>query len=439
MHIDKTTLQDLSIFHKEEEQSIFYKLNFTQTNGGKEYLRAIMAEPLFHPIDVIDAQKTIFFLTKKVASLPQTITNGTIMVLESFFDTVVNNYPKSPNFINGFAYKVFNSPDYAITKYSVQHFIGFIQDLKTISTILTSEDASTRIEKWVEQIKTLLQKDIFDTIVKIPKSKKLTATENIRIALYLKHHFKNEALKLIDIYHQLDAYSSLAKACNNYSLQFPLLVFSENPRFKTEGLYHLLLKEPVSYDIELREEKNFMFLTGANMAGKSTFIKAVGIAAYLAHIGMAVPAKSMQLTLFDGLLTNIQIEDNILKGESFFFNEVQRIKRNIDKIMNGKRWLVLIDELFKGTNVQDAMKCSTTVIEGLLKAENVLYILSTHLYEIAETLTHYPNIDFRYFETAVVDEQLSFNYQLIKGVSNDRLGYLILKREGVVDMLKQIN
>jgi DNA mismatch repair protein MutS len=62
------------------------------------------------------------------------------------------------------------------------------------------------------------------------------------------------------------------------------------------------------------------------MAGKSTFIKAVGVSAYLAHLGMGVPAKEMELSLLDGLLSNIQVVDNIIKGESFFFNEVQRIK-----------------------------------------------------------------------------------------------------------------
>lgn len=89
------------------------------------------------------------------------------------------------------------------------------------------------------------------------------------------------------------------------------------------------------------------------MAGKSTLIKAVGSAVFLAHIGMGVPATKMKLTLFDGLLSNINVVDNIAKGESFFFNEVQRIKNTIEKINNGKKWLVLIDELFKGTNVQD--------------------------------------------------------------------------------------
>src|SRR5574343_1177239 len=186
----------------------------------------------------------------------------------------------------------------------------------------------------------------------------------------------------------------------------------------------------------MSKESNFIFLTGANMAGKSTFIKAVGCAVFMAHLGMGVPATGMTLSVFDGLLSNINVVDNIAKGESYFFNEVQRIRNTILKINDGRKWLVLIDELFKGTNVQDAMKCSLTVIKGLIKIKNSLFILSTHLYEIGEELKPYPNICFRYFETSVSDEQLSFSYQLKDGISNDRLGYVILKREKVVELLE---
>ena len=146
----------------------------------------------------------------------------------------------------------------------------------------------------------------------------------------------------------------------------------------------------------------------------------------------------MKLTIFDGILSNINVVDNISKGESYFFNEVQRIKNTIIKINDNRKWLVLIDELFKGTNVQDAMKCSSTVIKGLIKINNSLFILSTHLYEIGEELKSYPNISFKYFETSVKDDQLEFSYQLKDGISNDRLGYLILKREKVVEMLEKL-
>ena len=200
----------------------------------------------------------------------------------------------------------------------------------------------------------------------------------------------------------------------------------------------MLLPSPVPYDIEMNIDSNFIFLTGANMAGKSTFIKAVGSAVFLAHLGMGVPAKEMHLTVFDGLLSNINVVDNIIKGESYFFNEVQRIKNTILKINDGRKWLVLIDELFKGTNVQDAMKCSSTVVKGLIKITSSLFILSTHLYEIGEELKAYPNISFKYFETTVLEDQLEFSYQLKDGISNDRIGYVILKREKVVEMLEKL-
>src|SRR5438045_5041843 len=136
----------------------------------------------------------------------------------------------------------------------------------------------------------------------------------------------------MDIYGRLDAWHSMARAMKNFDLHFPELIEREQPFIYAKGLYHILLPQPVAYDIEMNPEQNFLFLTGANMAGKSTLIKSVGSAVFLAHIGMGVPAQEMKLTLFDGLLSNINVVDNIAKGDSFFFNEVQRVKNKIKNI-----------------------------------------------------------------------------------------------------------
>jgi DNA mismatch repair ATPase MutS len=84
------------------------------------------------------------------------------------------------------------------------------------------------------------------------------------------------------------------------------------------------------------------------------------------------------------------------------------------------------------------MKCSTVVIEGLQNLSNSLFIISTHLYEISDGLKKFNNIQFGYFETEVRQKELLFHYQLKEGVSQDRLGYLILAREGVVDLLNNM-
>lgn len=435
MQVDKITQNDLSIFHVEEDQSIFHQLNFTQTNGGREYLRYLLSNPLPTVEAIADTQQTIQHLLSMEAQWPVSPTNGTIMVLEKYYETAVEQYPSTPEYVNSRWYKFWHKDDYSFTLFSVQHTLDFVQGMQTIAENISTNNQHTPLKKIAKQLIFLLDKPVIQEMA-LKNKNDLTAIEVLTYANFIRHRFKQSALELMHIYHQLDAYMSLAKAGKKYDFCFPEIVDQVQPFVEIKGLFHFLLSHPVDYSITLQENENFLFLTGANMAGKSTFIKASGIAVYLAHIGMGVPAKSMQLSYFDGLLSNIQVMDNIAKGESFFFNEVQRIKNTINRISDGKKWLILIDELFKGTNQQDAVKCSTTVIEGLRKMNNALFILSTHLYEIGEPLKKYSNIQFRYFETSVVNDQLSFSYQLKEGISNDRLGYLILKREGVVDLLE---
>ncbi len=439
MQVDKTTLADLSIFHSEEEQSVFHHLNHTQTNGGREYLRYLLGNPLHSVEEILDTQQTIrqFITIAEADQWPITVSNGTIMVMERFYETQVNNFPTHPNTVNSLFYKLLNGPDYSLLRYTVEHAIDFTRGLQRIVEILQEQTLSKQLAAWTARMAMLLIKPVVQEMI-LEDKKNLAPEQVLKYGGFIRFHFKNQCFELIDIYSRLDAYLSIAIATKKNDYSFPEIKSSSEPYIKARGLHHMLLETPVSYDIELSVDKNFLFLTGANMAGKSTFIKAVGVSVYLAHLGMGVPAKEMQLSFFDGLLSNIQVVDNIIKGESFFFNEVQRIKSTIEKISDGKNWLILIDELFKGTNQQDAVKCSTTVIEGLRKMKNALFVLSTHLYEIGDDLRKYNNIQFHYFETSVKDDQLLFSYQLKEGISNDRLGYLILRKEGVVDLLEKL-
>lgn len=438
MHADNTTLNDLSIFAHEEEQSVFHYLNFTRTIGGKDSLKHLMGKPLQTLKEIMDTQELLRRIISIQHQWPQTISNGTIMVIEKFYETPIESIPDRPTNINSFFYKIFNSQDFSLVKYSVNHFSDFAKGLNEIVRLLSQQQNPAMLQTIIDHIKHLLNKPLVQLIIKRSNTQKLTDKEAQKYGYFIRHAYKNAAIELIDIYSRLDAYYSMAAACEKYNFTFPQFVETGTPELTATQLFHPLLPTPVSYNISLEQQQNFLFLTGANMAGKSTFIKAVGVAIFLAHIGMGVPAQKMQLSMFDGLLSNIQVEDNIVKGESYFFNEVQRIHKTLVKISDGKKWLILIDELFKGTNVQDAMKCSTTVIEGLRKMNTALFILSTHLYEIGDGLKQYPNIQFRYFETEVKDDQLLFSYQLKEGISNDRLGYLILKKEGVVDMLEKL-
>jgi DNA mismatch repair protein MutS len=438
MQIDKITFNDIAIFHAEEEFSIFHKLNFTRTQGGKEWLRRFFNDPHGDLKKITGTQTIIQTIMDHLDEWPAEITNGTIIMVEKFLDYNLDPVPESLNPFNSLSYKLLHTSDFSMVKYSVRHFADFFRGLKKLSHLLSSAELPGGLQFYVDRINNLLIAEPLRRLAETKADAKLSRQELLYYARHLRNEYKAAALDAVDIFSRLDAWYSMAVAVKKFDLHFPKFVESNKPYIKGEGLYHILLQQPVAYDLVMDPSHNFLFLTGANMAGKSTLIKAVGSSVFLAHMGMGVPARRMELSIFDGLLSNINVADNIAKGESYFFNEVQRIKNTINKINDGKKWLVLIDELFKGTNVQDAMKCSLVVIKGLVKMKNSLFILSTHLYEIGEELKQHPNISFRYFETEVANDQLRFSYQLKEGVSNDRIGYVILKREKVVELLENL-
>ena len=438
MQIDKTTYEDLSLFNHADEFSIFEKLNLTRTLVGKQWLQRNFNNPFSSLHQIQQTQQMLRVILEHENDWPVTITNGTIMVMERYYETAIDDMPAGGNIVNAMSYKLLHGPDYSMTRYSVGHFADFIRGMYAMLPWLEKDNCPEILRTLLERVRFLINHELIRQLGATKKEIKFTVSEVVSYGHHIRTRFKNFAIELIDIYGRMDAWYGMAMATKKFNLVFPDFIEGATPDLDAKDLYHILLPTPVAYNVQLHKQTNFFFLTGANMAGKSTFIKAVGTAVFLAHLGMGVPAKSMRLTLFDGILSNINVVDNIIKGESYFFNEVQRIKNTILKINDKKKWLVLIDELFKGTNVQDAMKCSATVIRGLIRMSNSVFIMSTHLYEIGDELRQYPNISFKYFETAVKDDVLEFSYQLQDGISNDRLGYLILKREKVVEMLENL-
>jgi DNA mismatch repair ATPase MutS len=183
----------------------------------------------------------------------------------------------------------------------------------------------------------------------------------LQLARITRVEYRSEMIELVNLFYLFDAWHAMAMATLELKMTFPVFLESDKPFIRTTQLTHIQLEHPVGYDLLLDTDHRLLFLTGANMAGKSTLIKSIGIAVYLAHLGMGVPAQQMELSVFEGMLSNVTVTDNVVKGESYFFNEVQRIKQTITHMMDGRKWLVLIDELFKGTNVEDARRCSLAV------------------------------------------------------------------------------
>lgn len=438
MQVDNTTLNDLSIFHKEDEHSLFQKIDQTRTIEGRLVLQQLLQHPLNNKNEILQVQEILHHIGAKLEQWPERITNGTLLVIEKFLDDNPDEIPEQPNPFKAILYKWFHPADDSMIRFSMRQLFEFIKGFEELHDFFSGFHRPQLLDTVLQQSEKILGDRRLIDLKSKENFAELSRAEVLRFGRLFHVDMIASIRKLISLYGKLDAWYAMAKANKLFSLQPPVLLETKEPVLRAKGLLHIMLKDPVSYDMEMHPEQNFVFLTGANMAGKSTLIKSVGIAVYLSHLGMGVPAQQMELTLFEGILSNINVEDNIAKGESYFFNEVKRIKETLTRINDGKRWLVLIDELFKGTNIQDAMKCSLAVIEGLVKFRNGLFILSTHLYEIGEELKKHPSISFKYFETILEGEQLHFSYQLKDGISQDRMGYLILKKEGVIALLNTI-
>lgn len=438
MHVDPITRADLSIFHAEEKFSVFHRLNFTRTDGGREELRKLFEHPLSSRTQIEQRQQFLQQLSQVLDRWPKQISNGTLHVVEKWLEYPLDPISENPASLSNLLYRWLHPADHSMIRYSLPHLIDLILGCHQIIDLVQSLPSKHPLQPELSRMERILKKTELHKIGQADRSARTPLLTSLQWARITRYSAKDSLHELLNLYYQMDAWYSMARATQELQLTFPIFRESDSPYFTTQQLTHIQLDEPVGYDLLLDKHHRLLFLTGANMAGKSTLIKSIGIAVYLAHLGMGVPARYMELSVFDGLLSNVTISDNVVRGESYFFNEVQRIKKTLEHMMDGRKWLVLIDELFKGTNVEDARRCSLAVIQGIVHLPKALTILSTHLYEIADSLQQESGIQYRYFETEVKPDALHFSYQLKEGVSQDRIGYRILEREGVAALLQKI-
>lgn len=437
MQNDKTTLKDLSIFTSDGSDGVFALLDYTTTHTGRDMLRRHIQAPPDTLEKLVAVQEAIRFLADHPEVWPKVISNGTLVMLDNFFESADNVSAPPAGFtlrVTTFIQKLLRRPEYFLTQFSLTHLADFLNGCRQLTDIARMPGVPALLVSELGRISQELEHRLTDEITAIDKDTKYPVLA--QLSYRARREMKNMTCRLIAIYARLDAWQAMARATIEHRWTFPQLQAETPVCFEAEGLSHPLLRKPVSYDISFGRERNFLLLTGANMSGKTTFMRALGVGALLAHLGMGVPARSLRISFMQGIITNMQVEDNILKGESYFFAEVQRMKQTAEKLLQPQPHLVLMDELFKGTNVHDAFECTRAVLDGLVHHPSHLMILSTHLYEVAQQFSSNKEMQFSYFVTNMSDAGgYEFTYELREGISNDRIGYRILQKEGVIDLL----
>ncbi len=436
MQNDKTTLRDLAIFGSQGED-VFSLIDRTTTAAGREALRHILLQPPDRFELLLETQEVVKWWSRNGTRWTQQVSNGTLVLLEKFFESADTHHAPGgfALLLGNFFQKLVNRNQYSFIQFSVAQIADLLRGCTELTGLLQEKDLPRLLAEKLEAIHEVLQHPLVEPLMQANKHTSYATLS--RLAYRARRELKHQTYRLVDLFAQLDAWQAMGAATSTLGWQFPKLLPALPLRFRVEGLYHPLLESPVPYEIAFDAPQHFLFLTGANMSGKTTLMRALGLSALLAHVGMGVPARSMELSFLEGIITNMHVEDNLLRGESYFLAEVLRMKKTAEKLVGSGPHLVLMDELFKGTNVHDAYECTRAVVDGLLLHPHQLLVLSTHIHEAAHHFEKRSDICFaRFITTMNEDGSFHFSYELKPGISDDRIGYRILQQEGVLDLLR---
>jgi len=248
-----------------------------------------------------------------------------------------------------------------------------------------------------------------------------------------KARYGNDIPRWFAITGEFDALCSLANfACNNPQYIYPEEA-TEDYLLDAVNLGHPLIpiNECVTNSINISGWNQFCIITGANMSGKSTFLRTVGTNYILAMIGAPVFASKFKFFPIR-LHSSIRTSDSLSRKESFFYAELKRLKGIISELESGQRTFILLDEILKGTNSKDKQAGSIALLEQLIKYESV-GLIATHDLILGDLIKSYPkNISNLCFEIQIVNDEMSIDYKLQEGVCQNLNATFLMKKMGIL-------
>ena len=232
---------------------------------------------------------------------------------------------------------------------------------------------------------------------------------------------------------EIDALCSLGTFAYNHP-DYKFAEITDTPFcYDAEELGHPLMPEEqcVKNNALIPSRPYFLIITGANMAGKSTYLRTIGVNYLLACIGAPSCCKRMKIHPAQ-LITSLRTSDSLSDNESYFFAELKRLKRIIDMLNNGEELFIILDEILKGTNSTDKQKGSFSLIRQFmtLKANG---IIATHDLLLGELVKYFPDQIRNYcFEADIKNNELYFSYKIREGIAQNMNACFLMKKMGIV-------
>lgn len=253
----------------------------------------------------------------------------------------------------------------------------------------------------------------------------------IRIEGWKEKH-STELSHWLEAIAEMDAYCSLATFAYNHPDYIYPQIAAKPFCMKAQAMGHPLMnrKKCVRNGIDIEKHPFFIIITGANMAGKSTYLRTVGVNYLLTCIGAPIWAE--QMTAYPArLVTSLRTSDSLTDNESYFFAELKRLKLIINKLEAGEELFIILDEILKGTNSMDKQKGSFALIKQFMTL-NANGIIATHDLLLGTLVDIFPdNIHNYCFEADISNNELTFSYQMRNGVAQNMNACFLMKKMGI--------
>ncbi len=432
---DKQTLDDLNITGKFRPQSLFSLFNGTRTRGGEKLLDKMFHQPLSDPAEI----------------------NGRSRLFQYFHGRKLSFPFNKPGFADAEAYlggstgSTFGLVAAGLVKKKVLQLAvkdeqyGLLEKgfLATADMLNTLRDFLQKLDGFpltaeLEAVRQVLNDPRMKWLGEASNGGQFSLLALARYDHLVRHTLREEMENILGFIYHLDVYIAVSDVARTRGFSYARALPKEKNIFQTTAVSHPALEKAVANPLGLQEDRNVLFLTGANMAGKSTFMKSLGIAVYLAHMGFPVAAKDMLFSVRDGLYTSINVPDNLNLGYSHFYAEVLRVKKVAEEVAKGSDLVIIFDELFKGTNVKDAYDATLAVTKEFSTYRNSFFVISTHIIEVGDRLKdECGNLQFSYLPTIMEGGVPRYPYTLTAGITNDRHGMVIIENEKILEMIEE--
>ncbi|PUZ25780.1 DNA mismatch repair protein [Chitinophaga parva] len=433
---DKQTLEDLNLVGKFRPQSIYNLFNKVQTTEGEKLLEAMFARPLTDAAVINERSRTFQFFQRKAFRFPldPALFHAAVQYLS------MGTHHSFPAVWADLARKkvvagLLRNEQWQQLQEGAAAVIRMLQVLKKFMATLDVPDTEPYFKTFMA-FNALLADRRLEPVWTAATDRAFSVWALSRYDHLLRHTLREEMEQLVAQVGRLDVYIAVSGVAAAKGFHYAHALPAAAQVFFTTGLRHPALDKGVANALTLSASSNLLFLTGANMAGKSTLMKSFGIAVYLGHMGFPVAAEQMEFSVRDGLYSSINVPDNLSLGYSHFYAEVLRVKTVAQAVSEGKNLVVIFDELFKGTNVKDAHDATLAVTAAFTAYRNCCFIISTHIIEVGEPLKQQvTGVQFAFLPTVMEGPLPRYTYRLTGGITNDRHGMMIIHNEGILEMI----